>query len=274
MVRSTPALTDEQKIDDLWYDLNILGFKDMRRCCIRDLAALRGSIEAVITTTEVQLILMDGVGKKTMREIKDLVTSVRFRQNILDAKLQGVLRTSVSDKFIQKAINERRGMSERKRQALGITASPRSMVDAIMLRKDIYEKHGMPDYKTIGSAGIDLRACIDESIVLAPGEVKMIGSGLKIHVQDPNYAAILLPRSGLGAKHGIVLGNLVGLIDSDYQGEMGMSIWNRSDKEYLIEPGDRIAQLVVIKVEQIVLSWVDKFESTERGSAGFGSTGV
>lgn len=128
-------------------------------------------------------------------------------------------------------------MSKKTLHDLNLTAKPHRMVDAIMLRKDIYETHGMPEYKTTGSAGLDLRACIDESIVLHPNEVKMIPSGIKIHVDDPNYAAILLPRSGLGAKHGIVLGNLVGLIDSDYQGEMGMSIWNRSDKEYTIEPG-------------------------------------
>lgn len=152
--------------------------------------------------------------------------------------------------------------------------TPRINVDAVMLRGDIYDKFGTPDYKTEGSAGIDLRACLNESIVLGPDEVKMIPSGLKIHIDDPNYAAILLPRSGLGHKHGIVLGNLVGLIDSDYQGEMGMSIWNRTSEPFTIHPGDRVAQMVVIRVEQVRLNYVASFESSERGEGGFGSTGT
>jgi dUTP pyrophosphatase len=121
---------------------------------------------------------------------------------------------------------------------------------------------------------MDLRACIDEPLTLQPNETAMIPSGIKIHVADPNYAVILLPRSGLGAKHGIVLGNLVGLIDSDYQGEMGMSVWNRSNEPYTIRPADRVAQMVVIKVEQIHLNWVESFDATERGDGGFGSTGT
>lgn len=146
-------------------------------------------------------------------------------------------------------------------------------VNAVMLRSDIYEEFGMPDYKTEGSAGIDLRACIDEAIELKPNEVAMIPSGLKIHIDNPNYAAILLPRSGLGHKNGIVLGNLVGLIDSDYQGEMGMSVWNRSNEPFVITPGDRVAQMVVIQVEQIEFNWLDTFEASARGEGGFGSTG-
>lgn len=158
--------------------------------------------------------------------------------------------------------------------SMAAQATGQLLVDAIMLRQDIYDKFGTPMYKTGGSAGIDLRACIDEPIVLKPNETAMIPSGIKIHIEDPNYAAVLLPRSGLGAKHGIVLGNLVGLIDSDYQGQMGMSIWNRSDKEFTIEPGDQVAQMVVLKVEQIVLNWTDSFEASTRGEGGFGSTGV
>lgn len=149
----------------------------------------------------------------------------------------------------------------------------RVQVDTILLRKDVYEEHGLPQYKTEGSAGIDLRACVDEPLTLAPGEVKMVPSGLKIHIDNPDYAAVLLPRSGLGHKNGIVLGNLVGLIDSDYQGEMGMSIWNRSDKPFTIEPGERVAQMVVIRVEQVELNFVESFAATERGEGGFGSTG-
>lgn len=150
----------------------------------------------------------------------------------------------------------------------------RVQVDAILFRPDFYKTNGLPDYKTDGSAGMDLRACIDEPITLEPNQTVMIPSGLKIHVADPNYAAILLPRSGLGAKHGIVLGNLVGLIDSDYQGEMGMSVWNRSDQPYVIRPAERVAQMVVIKVEQVQLNWVDSFEVSKRGEGGFGSTGT
>lgn len=165
-------------------------------------------------------------------------------------------------------------MNETPLSKVGHAETPlKVQVDAVMLRPDIYEEHGMPGYKTTGSAGMDLRACIDEPITLEPNQVAMIPSGLKIHVANPDYAAILLPRSGLGANHGIVLGNLVGLIDSDYQGEMGMSIWNRSNEPYTIRPAERVAQMVVIKVEQIQLNWVESFEATERGDGGFGSTG-
>lgn len=155
-----------------------------------------------------------------------------------------------------------------------VSSHPAIGVDAILFRPEIYEAHGLPDYKTGGSAGMDLRACINEPVTLKPNETAMVPSGLKIHVANPDYAAILLPRSGLGAKEGIVLGNLVGLIDSDYQGEMGMCVWNRSNKEYTIQPGDRVAQMVVIKVEQVRMNWVDSFDATERGEGGFGSTGV
>jgi dUTP pyrophosphatase len=157
--------------------------------------------------------------------------------------------------------------------SIPIAQHGRVQVDAILFRPDMYDAHGLPDYKTSGSAGMDLRACIDEPLTLEPNQTAMVPSGVKIHVADPDYAAILLPRSGLGAKKGIVLGNLVGLIDSDYQGEMGMSVWNRSDVPYTIEPGERVAQMVVIRVEQVQLNWVDSFEATDRGDGGFGSTG-
>lgn len=131
-----------------------------------------------------------------------------------------------------------------------------------------------PTYGTPGSAGLDLRACIDEPITIAANQVEMIGTGLAIHINDPNLAAVILPRSGLGHKQGIVLGNLVGLIDSDYQGELKISVWNRSTAEVTILPGDRIAQLVFVPVVQAQWQWVDAFaDSSDRGEGGFGSTG-
>ncbi len=131
----------------------------------------------------------------------------------------------------------------------------------------------LPTYSTEGSAGLDLRACIDAPLTLAPGDTQLIPTGLAIYIQDPGYAAMILPRSGLGHKHGIVLGNLVGLIDSDYQGELMISTWNRGSSTFTIEPGDRIAQLVVVPVRQPAFSIVDDFVSTERGTGGFGSSG-
>lgn len=132
----------------------------------------------------------------------------------------------------------------------------------------------LPAYATPGSAGLDLRACIDEPLRLQPGETQFIPTGLAIHIADPAYAAMILPRSGLGHKHGIVLGNLVGLIDSDYQGPLLVSAWNRSQKEFVIEPLERIAQMVIVPVMQPEFHIVDAFASeTERGTGGFGSTG-
>lgn len=131
----------------------------------------------------------------------------------------------------------------------------------------------LPGYATPGSAGLDLRACIDESLELGPGEDRLVSSGLAIHIADPNVAALVLPRSGLGARHGIVLGNLVGLIDSDYQGPLMVSCWNRSATGYTIQPGDRIAQLILVPVLHARLRVVDGFAASERGSGGFGHSG-
>ena len=134
-------------------------------------------------------------------------------------------------------------------------------------------KEKMPAYATAGSAGLDLRAMLDEPLTLRPGETKLIKTGLAIHLADPGYAALILPRSGLGHKHGIVLGNLVGLIDSDYQGELMVSTWNRGQEVFTIEPMERIAQLVIVPVVQMQMNIVDDFEASDRGAGGFGSTG-
>jgi dUTP pyrophosphatase len=131
----------------------------------------------------------------------------------------------------------------------------------------------MPTYATEGSAGIDLRVCIDEPLQIAGNETVLLPTGLSIYIADPNLAAVILPRSGLGHKHGIVLGNLVGLIDSDYQGELKVSCWNRNQEHFTINPGDRIAQLVFLPVIQANFAVVDEFEQTERGEGGFGSSG-
>jgi dUTP pyrophosphatase len=131
----------------------------------------------------------------------------------------------------------------------------------------------LPAYATAGSAGLDLRACIDAPITLRPGESALIPSGLAIHLADPGLAAIVIPRSGLGHKHGIVLGNLVGLIDSDYQGQLMVSCWNRGKEPFVVNPLERIAQLVVVPVVQVELNVVDTFEESARGADGFGSTG-
>jgi len=131
----------------------------------------------------------------------------------------------------------------------------------------------MPHYATEGAAGLDLRACIESPILLAPGASELVPSGLAIHLADPGLAAIVLPRSGLGHKHGIVLGNLVGLIDSDYQGQVMVSVWNRSAAAFTISPMDRIAQLIVVPVVRVRLNIVDEFAASERGVGGFGSTG-
>lgn len=134
-------------------------------------------------------------------------------------------------------------------------------------------KDNLPAYATSGSAGLDLRACLDETVVLEPGETRLIPTGLSIHIADPAYAAVILPRSGLGHKHGIVLGNLVGLIDSDYQGPLMVSAWNRSDTPFTLEPMERLAQLVFVPVQQVTFDIVEDFTDSERGQGGFGSTG-
>ena len=130
-----------------------------------------------------------------------------------------------------------------------------------------------PRYETEGAAGLDLRACIDAPAEIAPGETLLVPSGIAIHIADPGLAAVVLPRSGLGHKHGIVLGNLVGLIDSDYQGPIGISVWNRGDEPFTIEPGDRIAQLVFLSVARARFEVVDAFAETDRGEGGFGHSG-
>ena len=131
----------------------------------------------------------------------------------------------------------------------------------------------LPEYATSGSAGLDIRACIDEPIILKPEETQLIPSGLAIHISDPQLAAVLLPRSGLGHKHGIVLGNLVGLIDSDYQGQVFVSCWNRGNNEFSIEVGERLAQMVFVPVAQAQFEIVTEFDDSQRGEGGFGHTG-
>ena len=131
----------------------------------------------------------------------------------------------------------------------------------------------MPPYGSPGAAGLDLRACLHAPLTLEPGDSKLVPSGIAIHVGDPGYAALVLPRSGLGAKNGIVLGNLVGLIDSDYQGQVFVSVWNRSKAAFTIQPMDRIAQMIIVPVQQVEWNVVDEFEAPSRGAGGFGSTG-
>jgi dUTP pyrophosphatase len=131
----------------------------------------------------------------------------------------------------------------------------------------------LPHYATDGSAGLDMRACIDEPIIVEPGSTELIPTGLAIHIGDASIAAVLLPRSGLGHKHGLVLGNLTGLIDSDYQGQVYISCWNRSSKAYEVQPAERIAQMVFVPVEQVHFNVVDEFDSSERGAGGFGHSG-
>jgi dUTP pyrophosphatase len=131
----------------------------------------------------------------------------------------------------------------------------------------------LPHYATAGSAGLDLRACLDEAVLLNPGETVLIPTGLAIHLADAGYAAMILPRSGLGHKHGVVLGNLVGLIDSDYQGQLLVSVWNRGQTAFTIQPFERIAQMVIVPVVQAQFNLVDEFDASHRGEGGFGSTG-
>ena len=143
-----------------------------------------------------------------------------------------------------------------------------------ILNSKIGNEIPLPTYATEGSAGLDLRACLDEAIILEPGQTTLLPTGLSIYIEDPSLAATILPRSGLGHKHGIVLGNLVGLIDSDYQGELMVSCWNRGQTTFTIEPGERVAQLVLLPVVQAEFNIVEEFAATQRGTGGFGSTGT
>lgn len=146
-------------------------------------------------------------------------------------------------------------------------------IDYKILDDRIGQSIPLPEYATDGSAGMDLRACTDESLTIEPGQTILIPTGVAIHIADPSIAATILPRSGLGHKHGLVLGNLVGLIDSDYQGQLFISCWNRSQTPYTIETGDRIAQLVFVPVVKVSLNPVNSFDNSERGSGGFGHSG-
>lgn len=132
----------------------------------------------------------------------------------------------------------------------------------------------LPTYATEGSAGVDLRACLDDDLVLAPGQTELVPTGIAIHIKDPGLAATILPRSGLGHKHGIVLGNLVGLIDSDYQGQLFISVWNRGNETFTVSPGERIAQLVILPVVQVGFQVVEEFGESQRGEGGFGHSGT
>jgi len=151
--------------------------------------------------------------------------------------------------------------------------STQPIVDYKILDDRIGDTIPLPEYATTGSAGMDLRACTESSLTINPGETHLIPTGLAIHIEDPSLAATILPRSGMGHKHGIVLGNLVGLIDSDYQGQLFISCWNRGDTPYTIEVGDRIAQLMIIPVVQVRLNQVDDFDKSDRGAGGFGHSG-
>jgi dUTP pyrophosphatase len=142
-----------------------------------------------------------------------------------------------------------------------------------ILDRRIGTEYPLPHYATPGSAGLDLRACLESPVTLQPGQTHLVPTGIAIHLDDPGLAAVLLPRSGLGHKHGIVLGNLVGLIDSDYQGQVMVSCWNRGQSAFTIEPGERIAQMVIVPVVQVQFEIVEEFSASERGAGGFGSTG-
>jgi dUTP pyrophosphatase len=150
---------------------------------------------------------------------------------------------------------------------------PRKKIQLKVLDNRLGTEFAIPDYATEGSAGIDLRACVDEPLHLLPGQTELIPSGIAVYIADPALAAVILPRSGLGHKHGIVLGNLVGLIDSDYQGQVFVSCWNRSQNEFVIEPGARLAQMVFVPVVQADFDIVDTFTVSDRGAGGFGHTG-
>ena len=149
----------------------------------------------------------------------------------------------------------------------------RKIIDLKVLDKRIGDTFDMPDYQTSGSAGIDLLACLDEPLTIQPGDTELIPSGIAVYIRDPSLAAVLLPRSGLGHKRGLVLGNLVGLIDSDYQGQVFISCWNRGKESCVIEPGMRLAQMVFLPIQQVNFNLVESFEESDRGEGGFGHTG-
>ena len=149
----------------------------------------------------------------------------------------------------------------------------KKIIDVKIIDQRILNDFGIPSYQTDGSAGIDLKACISRAVDLAPGETELIPSGIAIHINAPNLAAVILPRSGLGHKHGLVLGNLVGLVDSDYQGQIFISCWNRGNNPIRIEPGLRLAQMVFVPVEQVEFRIVEEFDVSQRGEGGFGHTG-
>jgi dUTP pyrophosphatase len=151
---------------------------------------------------------------------------------------------------------------------------PLRSIELKILDPRVGDTISLPHYATHGSAGLDMRACIDDAITVEPGETVLVPTGLAIHVADPGLAAVLLPRSGLGHKHGLVLGNLTGLIDSDYQGQVFISCWNRGSEPYEVRPGERIAQMVFVPVEQVEFRVVDEFETSKRGDGGFGHSGT
>jgi dUTP pyrophosphatase len=154
-----------------------------------------------------------------------------------------------------------------------MTESTRRPLKVRILDARIGKEFPLPQYATGGSAGLDLRACLDKPLELEPGKAELLPTGLAIYVEDPGLAAVVLPRSGLGHKHGIVLGNLVGLIDSDYQGQLMVSVWNRGREAYTVQPGERVAQLVIVPVVQVELDVVEDFSATSRGAGGFGHSG-
>jgi dUTP pyrophosphatase len=155
-----------------------------------------------------------------------------------------------------------------------MSTEPRHVLQVKVLDPRVGREFPLPHYATPGSAGLDLRACLDAPLTLAPGETQLIPTGIAIHLDDPGLAAVLLPRSGLGHKHGIVLGNLVGLIDSDYQGQVMVSCWNRGAVPFTVAPGERIAQMVIVPVVQVAFEVVEQFTESHRGAGGFGSSGT
>jgi dUTP pyrophosphatase len=155
-----------------------------------------------------------------------------------------------------------------------MSAEPQHVLQVKVLDPRVGQEFPLPHYATPGSAGLDLRACLDAPLTIAPGETHLIPTGIAIHLDDPQLAAVLLPRSGLGHKHGIVLGNLVGLIDSDYQGQVMVSCWNRGSAAFTIAPGERIAQMVIVPVVQVKFEVVEQFTESHRGAGGFGSSGT
>ena len=155
-----------------------------------------------------------------------------------------------------------------------MSVEPQHVLQVKVLDPRVGQEFPLPHYATPGSAGLDLRACLDAPLTIAPGETHLIPTGIAIHLDDPQLAAVLLPRSGLGHKHGIVLGNLVGLIDSDYQGQVMVSCWNRGSAAFTVAPGERIAQMVIVPVVQVRFEVVEQFTESHRGAGGFGSSGT